>query len=513
MKDLAMAHGVQTRVALPTSMASAAILFLFLGSLSVQAEDSGWKPSWQLPPTSSGQRVAENNSPVVKAAWPAGTAGRSPARTQAATDSAQPAARRRSYPVRTASAQLETTREPAVQPIPQPESVPQGQVMQNGTTGPFPAEIVGPPDENGYVYPGYGGPACGPCDDGCSFRLPFEPCWFQPLNGIVYTRAEYLMWWGKGSDSPALVSDGALPDGNVLFGGDSLNDGFRSGFRVALGLWMDPCQTSAVEAIYTGLGRDVQTYNASGGPNDSLVRPYFDTTDGQTVSIIAGSNAGVDYTGSIRIRSDSDFQAFDLLYRQAIARQCGFRIDGLVGYRFAHLDEGLSIFEQETTNVGAAQTATDSFRTLNEFHGGEIGANLQWQWNRWSFGLLSKLAMGYTRMGVTIAGESNYNGTDYNGGLLALSSQVGQYSDTQFSVNPELGLTLGYDLTCRLRATFGYSLSYWSKVARPGDQISTTLNTHWFPNDPTPATPPSFPGIVTTDYWAQGMNFGLEYRF
>lgn len=400
-----------------------------------------------------------------------------------------------------------------MKPIPQPETVPQGPVVSTVPGGPIPGEIIGAPDEMGYGYPGCDVGGCGPCDDGCSFRLPFDPCWFRPLHGIVYTRAAYLMWWAKGSDTPPLVSTDALPDGSVLFGGSPLHEGMRSGVQTALGLWLDPCQMSSVEAIYTGLGKDVETFHATEG---TLVRPFFDTSTGlQNGSPVTG--VGIT-AGTVDIRSDSDFQAFDLLYRQAIAEQCGFRIDGLFGYRFARLDEGLGFSTVSDFDVGGRIAVLEDFRTLNEFNGGQFGANLHWRRNRWSFNFMSKMAMGYNRMKVGIAGATIT--TDalgarsvFNGGLLAQPEQVGNYSQTEFCINPELGLNVGYDLTCRLRATVGYSFLYWSRVARPGDQLSTDLNPNSLPNAVNRIAAPSFPGIQTTDYWAQGLNFGLEYQF
>ena len=78
---------------------------------------------------------------------------------------------------------------------------------------------------------------------------------------------------------------------------------------------------------------------------------------------------------------------------------------------------------------------------------------------------------------------------------------------------PELGLTAGYNFTAKLRMTFGYSIMYWNNVARPGDQIDTNINPAQIP--PATATPgyrPAFQ-LHTSDFWAQGVNMGLEYRF
>jgi Putative beta barrel porin-7 (BBP7) len=38
------------------------------------------------------------------------------------------------------------------------------------------------------------------------------------------------------------------------------------------------------------------------------------------------------------------------------------------------------------------------------------------------------------------------------------------------------GGAIGYNLTYNLRATVGYTFLYWNTVARPGDQIDTSLN-------------------------------------
>jgi hypothetical protein len=59
----------------------------------------------------------------------------------------------------------------------------------------------------------------------------------------------------------------------------------------------------------------------------------------------------------------------------------------------------------------------------------------------------------------------------------------------------------------------GYSLVYWSKVIRAGEQIDLNVNPSQFPpGDLVGAPQPQF-RAVTTDFWAQGLNFGLDFRF
>jgi hypothetical protein len=109
------------------------------------------------------------------------------------------------------------------------------------------------------------------------------------------------------------------------------------------------------------------------------------------------------------------------------------------------------------------------------------------------------------------------------GGLLALNSNIGNYSHNRLTFVPEIGLTLGYDITPRLQVTMGYNFMYWSNVLRPGDQIDTTLDLTRVPilNDPTVFPPAAnvrpatairpTPQLRGSDLWIQGMSWGLKY--
>ena len=129
-----------------------------------------------------------------------------------------------------------------------------------------------------------------------------------------------------------------------------------------------------------------------------------------------------------------------------------------------------------------------------------------------------KLGLGSTNShvlidGSTIITEPTQNPATYRGGVLALPTNMGNYQQNQFSMIPELGVTIGCELTCRLRVTAGYTFIYWSKVARPGDQIDTNENRSQVPPGTLVGAPfPQFK-FTTTDFWAQGLNLGMDYRF
>ena len=103
----------------------------------------------------------------------------------------------------------------------------------------------------------------------------------------------------------------------------------------------------------------------------------------------------------------------------------------------------------------------------------------------------------------------------FTGGILAQPSNIGHYSSDVFSAVPELDVTVGYLVTSRLRATFGYTFIYWTRVARPDDAIDLQLNPDQFPPAADPITGPLRPAFVFRDssFWAQGLRFGVDYRW
>jgi hypothetical protein len=134
----------------------------------------------------------------------------------------------------------------------------------------------------------------------------------------------------------------------------------------------------------------------------------------------------------------------------------------------------------------------------------------------WTFDALIRLGVGNTRQRVTIDGETSINGAAAEkGGLLAQNSNIGEYSRDEFSVLPQLDLTLGYQVTEQLRATFGYTFLYWSNVVRPGDHIDRRVDTAQLPNGSATTVLADYPAFEfdNTDYWAQGISFGGEYRW
>lgn len=203
-----------------------------------------------------------------------------------------------------------------------------------------------------------------------------------------------------------------------------VNPGTRVGLILNGGLWLDPGHNAGVEANYFHLGRgEIERF-------------------------------GVDYAAR--------FDTADVNYRQRFL--CGdlVRIDGLAGYRYGRVEEELW--------VGRRGEA----RTLNQFHGGQIG-------------LAGEVGIGPWYLAAT--------GTVAFGVLYADSALVGlrravAVEESRYAVMPATAVQLGRSVGEHGRVFVGYQFVGMTRVARPSD-----------------------PGWGPSEFWAQGLTLGLELRY
>jgi hypothetical protein len=392
--------------------------------------------------------------------------------------------------------------------------------------------VVVPYPDNGF---GVGGsaPSHWPPNESLSFDVGVvcpPPC-SEPRE-FVWGSLDYLLWWSRGHYVPPLVTTGTVaslgvlgqPGTEILFGARSLNGSANSGGRLELGWWLAP--EWAVEGNVLWLADMQANYNVSSTGDPLLARPFTNIVTGLADSHIVAFPGTV--AGSLSISSTSRFRGGEILLRRTIHSQADCRFDAvdryscrwdiLLGYRFNRLDDDLMIRESLEAAGPSTIELYDLFDTNNDFHGVDMGLNAVFRHNRWSLELLAKMALGNIRSRVWIDGATvtTSGGVVDNdvGGMLALATNIGSYTENNMAVIPELGVNLGFDITKRCRATFGYTFIYWSNVARAGSQIDQNLNPSYFPNNGPIAggAQPEFT-LITGDYWAQGMNFGLELHF
>ncbi|NLE38446.1 MAG: BBP7 family outer membrane beta-barrel protein [Pirellulaceae bacterium] len=351
----------------------------------------------------------------------------------------------------------------------------------------------------------------------------------------AWARAEALLWWMEGSSTPPLVTTGTGgslgelddPDTRILFGGTELNDMMRVGGRFGGGYWFTPKRDWAIEGDYFFLQEKTTSYHAASDGDPILARPFYNIVTGDQDSHVMAYPDLIG--GTVDVSATSRLQGAELLLRRPVVVQrtngrngpadFALGVELLAGYRFLDLAEDLRINESLEAAGPSTFELYDLFKTKNQFHGAQVGFVTVFQQNRFTAEFLLKLGLGNTRSKVVIDGETVTTVaplppvTD-DGGLLALTTNMGTYTQNNFAVVPELGVTLGYDINDRLRASVGYTFIYWSRVARPGDQIDMAVNPSYIPNNGPPAGPasPAF-SFNTTDMWMHGVNLGLDLRF
>jgi len=363
--------------------------------------------------------------------------------------------------------------------------------------------------------------------------------------------AEYLAWWVKGANIPPLVTTsppngvngvpGALPGSTVLLGGDGLDTTFRQGGRLASVWWFDDCASCGIDTRSFFTGRIVNRFAVNSDMVPNLFRPFTPANPGLGAFSEQVTRAG-STIGGVRAENRSMFWGTEANYRDNICCGCNYRVDLLVGFRYLQLDERLTIVEDftrvtpltvqdfpggpiSTEPAGTRVIIRDSFGTKNQFYGGQLGLVGDYRRDRWTLDFRTTVALGTTHQELDIEGNQTrlIPGAPpavFNSGLLALNSNIGERSRDVFSVVPEVGLTVGYQVTDHLKTFVGYNFLYWSNVIRPGDQIDTTIDVNRVPRFVPPGVTVPDAGQIRpavlfkeTDFWAHGITAGFEYRW
>ena len=354
----------------------------------------------------------------------------------------------------------------------------------------------------------------------------------------IWIRAEYMNWRIKAANFPALVTSGSFADPmpgalgadntRVLLGGSGTNFFDRRGGRFSVGWWLDEEQILGVDASYFFLGgRSINRIFVSAG-EPVLATPFLNVNTGSPDASVAAF-PGIT-SGQIAVNAPSFFQSAELNVTALLWQTERFRLEGLAGFRYVNLNEGLHLTETSLVTLapqfiplfpfnGNTITLSDSFDTRNHFYGGQIGTRAELHLKRWTFDILTKVAVGVSHETIAIRGFTGIDtqpATAVNAGLFAVSSNSGQFSRSTFAAVPEVGVNLGFQLTDHIRIRAGYTFLYWSNVARPGDQVDTGVNPNLVPTFMNPGTAgPARPTFAFrgTDFFAHGANVGLEVRY
>lgn len=403
---------------------------------------------------------------------------------------------------------------------------------------------------------------------GTAFGPQPNPCWSEACEPL-YPRgpeaerwsafAEYLLWQVKPgplpvpyvtsttAQNPDIFTDtGRIGDpGTIILGGDSeFKFGTMNGLRFGVGYAVSPSLSVEGVGLYFERRRDIQVFSSDDAGDPVLSIPFFRVNEGRPQGESRFVVAFPDiFRGSIYYDASSQLWGAELnaaCNGIAGGSSCngGWRLDVIGGFRYLGLNENLNLgcssetlgpgfittfgFE-EVNGAGVVVGTQESFECANRFYGPQIGVRAEQSFGRFFVGGAAKVAIGVTHQTVDVNGYSyliRQPGAPIEtlpGGFFTSPTNIGRYTNNEFSVVPEVGVTFGWQLNECARVSVGYTFLYWSNVARPGEQLDRNLNTGGLPlaefyGDPLTPARPHMP-FNQSGFWAQGVNFNLEVRF
>jgi hypothetical protein len=411
------------------------------------------------------------------------------------------------------------------------------------------------------VPPVPGGDACAP---GCAPACPVFPCeqCCDSFGSRFWGSAEYLLWSIRDSRLPPLLTTTTLTDAQIralmsadpnfrvgalgalgtqlLFGNSAFDNENFSGGRFTAGMWFARFPDLGLENTFFFLGERTNNFIAGTNGQPALFRPFDNVINPPQDALTVGRavNGTPVIAGTFVTSLTSRLWGDEVMLRYKLLRGCDYKLDLLGGFRYVHLGESLNIADSETflvnvpsLGIGAGDNITvfDRFSTHNNFYGGQLGLDFEYRYGRWLLGLRGKVALGSMNEQVNISGNTIFTGmvagggsVSRTGGFLALPSNIGQFNRDHLAWVPEIGLKVGYQLSDHVRLYVGYDFMYLSEVVRPGDQIDLGVNSKQLPGRDANGVlqngmlmNPARPTVLfrSTDFWAQGVSLGLEFRY
>lgn len=346
--------------------------------------------------------------------------------------------------------------------------------------------------------------------------------------------ADYLLWWVKRgplvplvttNGNPATIASLANPGTRVLLGGpaggvdyDALN-----GVRFTVGAGKDGF---GVEGTFFFLERESFHFAAAtpGGQTAPIVAvPIFATVPfnfnpaGESSFNGGGAPFGVRVDGSITFWGAEANGRFDVI------RTPNWRATLLGGFRFLELEETLALTAFSPDGItGGGIGLRDAWESHNNFLGAQVGFRSGVTWEMLSFDMVGKVAFGNVQQSYTATGTTTVTAGAFGrptgvspAGILVLPSNAGKYDRGAFAYVPEGQVNLGCRFTDHFSASVGYSILYVSDVVRASGQVTRAINPTQHPvfGGGLAGTPAPLPAFQSTDFWSQGLTFGLQFAF
>jgi hypothetical protein len=315
----------------------------------------------------------------------------------------------------------------------------------------------------------------------------------------------YLLWTTKKSSSlPPLVTSASLndplpgavgqPGTKVLLGNEKVDSRWRHGYQVSLGKCFS-CLEGEINFL-TLPKTSRHSSHTSGEPGSlDLAVPIFDVTGlwglngvpGETVFILPGPIDGPGFKGKFSLKVTSHLLGSEVNIKKSFRS-----IDGLIGFRWLHLQETLSFSGRTSALPDSMESGfynfKDSFKATNNFYGPQIGINCDYHLQKWSLKSFVKLAVGVCSQKETIKGKSqtsngnlfymtnNTGNQVLNGGVFAEPTNQGTHHHHPLAILLETGAKIAYHFTPCLDLSVGYNFLWLNKVVRPEKMIDRKIN-------------------------------------
>lgn len=411
----------------------------------------------------------------------------------------------------------------------------------------------------------------GSVPNSCCQDPPSEP---SPLHDdhqgppeSLWFRGSYLLFWVKqGPFNGPLVTTGPAtgtgslnePGTRALFGNSDADYGTFSGMKFDSGAWLDDQHIWGIEGSAFLLERRSAgaQFSSDAGGTPLLALPFNNVTS-IVNQLPAGTPSGYQiaipgaFSGSIDVQTTTRLWGAEVNGVRNLIASPGLTFNFLAGFRYIDLDEHLNISSESkelaggtlvfdpfrgggttptTLPVGSVVSLLDQFHTRNQFYGGQAGLQAEFTRGAFSLSVVGKLAVGPDHETVSIAGLSTARTPDgmtqsLPSGLYALTgTNTGRSTTNWFAVAPELELRCGYNVCESVFAFVGYNFLYLNNVVRPGTEVNENVNLAFVP---TSLSYRSFPAAVPSqaplfqpaplskheDFWAQGIQFGVEFKY
>jgi hypothetical protein len=339
------------------------------------------------------------------------------------------------------------------------------------------------------------------------------------------------MWRFKNGRVPPLVTSGGngvagSPGTRVLLDNLNFDDLVRQGGRFALAYHLETIPRLGLEANYFFLSARQTEVSFSSGGDPVLAQPFLNAASGMPDANLVAFPAVA--AGTVTVGARTGLWGAETNLTTDLLCSDRVHLAALAGFRFLRLEDEVTAAEQFQVAPtvpgfgGNKVNLQDGFRTGNNFCGGQVGLEAGVRLGLLTIDIRGKIALGQMQQVAHVNGATDVLKPDgsitiFQAGLFALPTNSGRHQRDELAFIPEVGLNVGWKLTGHFRLYTGYSFLWVSTVARAGDQIDPVVNVTQVPIKtlPGPLVGPARPAFnfTGTDFWAQGLNFGLELTY